>query len=46
MVTVVSESLWVVITNQAGRDGIIPHLVLVRVDAAAGNYSGGVVVPG
>lgn len=44
MVTVVSEALWVVITNQAGEDGVPSHLVLV--DAAAGNYSDGVVVPG
>lgn len=44
MVTVVSEALWVVITNQAGGDGVPSHLVLV--DDAAGNYSDGVVVPG
>lgn len=44
MVTVVSEALWVVITNEAGGDGIIPHLVLVRVDDDAGNYSDGVVL--
>lgn len=44
MVTMVDEALWVVKTNQAGRDGVIPHLVLV--DDDAGNYSDGVVVPG